>query len=93
MNVEYKEVQFPDRSGLESLSKFHHDGGILSDTLQVICERNFRTPLINGVLKSWQIGSVKMDLTGYGKYAESSCIVDIDGKETKWPFSMLYVKK
>lgn len=90
--MEYTEVTFPDRKDLNSLSNFHHKGGELYDGMPVICERNYRTPLINGILKSWFIGEVKYDITGMGKYSASHCIVEINGKESKWAFSMIYVK-
>ena len=90
--MEYKEVIFPNRDNLNSLADFHNKGGQLYDGMPIVFERNYRTPLIDCILKSWQIGSVKMDITGLGKYSESSCIVEINGKIEKIPFTMLYVK-
>ena len=90
--MEYQEITFPNRKNLQSLADYHNKGGELSDGLNVVCERNYRTPLIDGVLKSWKIGSVKMDITGLGKYSESSTLVEINSKIEKWPFTMLYVK-
>lgn len=90
--MEYQEVTFPDRKNLKSLAIFHHKGGKLFDGMPVICERNYRTPLIEATLKSWTIGEVKMDITGIGKYSASSVIVERDGKTESWPFSTIYVK-
>lgn len=86
-------MEFSQTKDLLSLAQFKEFGNELYDGLNVICEKNKRTPLINGILRSWSIGSVKMDLTGFGKYAESSCIVEINGINQSWPFTMLYVKK
>lgn len=91
--MEYQEVKFIDKSHLQSLADFHRKNGELFDGMQVYCERNYRTPLIEATLKSWSIGSVKSDITGLGKYSVSSAIVIREGKEESWPFSMLYVKK
>lgn len=85
-------MYFSDLKGLKSLAQYHKNGGQLFDGLQVYCEKNRRTKLSVGFLKTWQIGSVKMDLTGLGKYSESSTTVEIDGKIENWPFTMLYVK-
>lgn len=86
-------MEFPDRNNLQSLADYHNKGGSLYDGLPVVCEKNYRTDLIHGVLKTWHIGSVKMDITGLGKYSESSCIVELNGVNQSWPFTMLYVKK
>lgn len=85
-------MEFESRKGLQSLAQHHKNGGELYDGLPVICEKNYRTKLIDGILKSWQIGEVKFDLTGLGKYSNSSTVVEINGKEENWPFTMLYVK-
>ncbi len=90
--MEYSTITFPDRKDLISLSSFHHKGGELYEDMPVICERNYRTPLINGILKSWFIDEVKCDITGYGKYSASYCMIERDSKIEKWAFSMIYVR-
>lgn len=90
--MEIQEVTFPDRKNLQSLANYHNKGGELIDGMQIYCERNYRTPLIEAKLKSWTIGEVKMDITGLGKYSVSSVIVERDGKTESWPFSTIYVK-
>lgn len=86
-------MEFVNLKNLQSLALYHKNGGELFNGLEVTCEASFRGKLKKGKLKSWVIGSVKMDLTQLGKYSESSTIVEVDGKEEKWPFTMLYVKK
>lgn len=86
-------VRIVKTDSLTSLAEYHHKGGEFIEDLPVWVERNARTALIPTVLKSWKIGSVKMDLTGYGKYSESSTMVVIDGKEVSWPFSMVYLRE
>jgi hypothetical protein len=87
-----KSPEFESLDGLQSLSEFHHSGGELVEGMEVLLERNRRTKLVSGVLKSWQIGEVKNDITGYGKYASSEITVLIDGVEKQWPFLMTYHK-
>lgn len=91
--MDYQKVTFPNRENLDSLANFHNKGGELYDGMPIVFERNYRSELLDCTLKSWQIGSVKMDITGLGKYSESSCMVDLNGKIEKLPFTMLYVKK
>lgn len=86
MNLNFAEI-----SGLTALTVFHHRGGELLADTPVLLERNRRTELIPGVLKKWSIGEVKSDITGYGKYANSSVEVEVNGIEQSWPFTMVYV--
>lgn len=92
---EINEPVFTSLAGYTSLQKFINDGGCLRERQTIYCERNKRTPLESGILMYWEIGKVKMDLTGYGASGES--IATIKNKETgkvaPWPFSMLYVKE
>lgn len=85
-------IQFQNNKDLTALTKYHHSGGELTQGMDILLERNYRTPLIPSKLISWDIGEVAMDITGYGKYSKSSCIVELDGKGVSWPFSMIYVK-
>lgn len=86
-------MEFEKRDHLQSLAEYHKNGGELYDGLPVVCEKNYRSPLIDGVLKTWQIGEVKFDLTQLGKYSVSTTTVEVNGKIESWPFTMLYVKK
>lgn len=85
-------MNFPKRDKDKSLTKHHHSGGELSQGMDILLERNYRTELIPSKLISWTIGEVLNDITGYGKYSNSNCIVELDGKQVSWPFSMIYVK-
>lgn len=87
-----KEIEFENRKDFVSLAKYCENGGKLIEGLEVIAERNFRTPLKSAKLKNWNIGSVLLDLTGYGKYSESSVEIEIDNKIEKWPFTMIMIK-
>ena len=84
-------LNFTKSDGLTALTIYHHNGGNLFDGLPILLEQNRRTNLKPAVLKSWHIGEVKMDLTGYGRYSESNITAEIDGKEETWPFSMIYL--
>jgi hypothetical protein len=86
-------IEFDNRANLQSLCEYHKNGGELYDGLPVICELNYRSKLLNGTLKTWQIGSVKMDLTNLGKYSESTTTCEVNDVIENWPFTMLYVKK
>jgi len=84
-------MNFPERDKDKALTKYHHSGGVLTEGLDILLERNYRTRLIPAKLISWQIGSVVNDITGYGKYSNSTCIVEFDSKQVSWPFSMIYL--
>lgn len=78
---------------LTSLSQYHNKGGMFIEDLPIWLERNVRTPHIEAKLKAWMIGSVAMDITGFGKYSESIAIVEINGENQSWPFSMIYLRE
>lgn len=84
-------MNFPDRKNTTCLTVYHHKGGELHEGMKIYLERNLQTPLIEANLVSWQIGEVSYDVTGYGKYSKSNCIVEFDNKQYSWPFSMIYV--
>jgi hypothetical protein len=84
-------MNFPERDKSKALTKFHHDSGQLIEGMDILLERNYRTPLIPAKLISWNIGEVINDITGYGKYSVSNCMVEFDGQQVSWPFSMIYV--
>lgn len=85
-------VEFESLEGLKSLTEYHHAGGELVIDMPVLLEGGRRAKLTPGKLKSWVIGTVKNDLTGYGKYSASTIIAEVDGEEKEWPFSMVYYK-
>jgi hypothetical protein len=90
-NPENEAPQFESLEGLQSLTEFHHSGNELVVGMPVLLERNRRTPLKAAILKSWEIGEVKNDLTGYGKYSAST--VTMEGEDKPWPFTMVFHKK
>ena len=83
--------QFESLEGLQSLTEFHHSGGELKEGMKVMLYKSSKTPLRPAVLKSWTIGEVKNQVTGYEKYNASSVI--LEGEEKAWPFTMVYHKK
>jgi len=85
-------ITFEKRDHLISLCKFHHSGNELIKGMKILIERNYRSPLSEAEFVSAKIGEVKMDITGYGKYSESSCVVIENGETKSWPFSMIYLK-
>lgn len=87
-----QEIEFESLAGKLALTVFHFNDGELKEDMPVFVERNRRTRLQPAVLKAWQIGEVKNDITGYGKYANSSVTVEIDGIPQIWPFSMVYLQ-
>jgi len=84
--------EFISLKNYTSLSEFHHNGGELKEDMELFFEANYRTELKVVILKTWFIGSVKLDITGYGKYSESSTMCLKDEKLTSIPFTMLYIK-
>src|ERR1700743_2507755 len=85
------EVIIPSKDELITLGQYHNAGHELQPGMEVVCEMNARTPLTTGILKSYVIGEAKYDVTGFGKYAFSYAMVEQNGKEQKWPFTMLWV--
>jgi len=83
---------YTNRNNLTTLCKFHHSGNELITGMKILIERNYRSPLSEAEFVSAKIGEVKMDVTGYGKYSESSCVVIENGETKSWPFSMIYLK-
>lgn len=88
-----QQINFTKLDGLTALTVYHFKGGNLFDGMPVLLERNRRTPLKEAVLKSYSIGEVVNDITGYGKYSKSSIEVEVDGKQISWPFSMVYISE
>lgn len=87
-----KTIQFEDRSQMISIATHHNTGGELISGMDILCERNYRTPLIPAKLVYWKVGTATLDITGYGKYANSELVVEINGKNQTWPFTMAYIK-
>lgn len=93
MENKTEKVIFPDRSQLDCITRFHKEGGVLKQGQKIFLERNARTELIPAELISWDIGEVKCDITGYGKYSNSTALVELEGRTVIWPFSMIYITK
>lgn len=52
------EITFNDSKNKLALTKFHHSGNELISSMDILLERNYRTPLIASKLISWHIGEV-----------------------------------
>jgi hypothetical protein len=91
--MEHTEVIFESITDKLALTVYHFKGGELVVDMPILYERNARTKLRPAILKDWKIGEVKFDITGYGKYSNSTVTIEVDGKNQIWPFSMIYLDK
>lgn len=94
MNHEHIDIKFPDRKGLKSIAAYHKAGNDLTEGLDLLLERNYRTELIPAKLIAFSINEIPNDISGMGKYmdAKTSALVEYDNKREQWPFTMIYVK-
>lgn len=87
-----EDIKFTDLSDYMSLVDYINKRGFYQNIMEVFCEKNRRTPLQKGLTL---INKDNKNVQAFyqRRYGECLCVVNIQGVNSVWPFTMLYVKK